>query len=148
MKNKKYVAIALLGVICVVLLILWRCHVLLNDEGGKQEGAKQEASNGCDYFNGEVTEITQNYVLMRPTEEWQWKETSTVKIPKIQSRTDDRGEAYATRMQTPLYNGDVSDLKVGDRIRVAFHAQTMEWEGDTARINVVFILYYQDAIVQ
>jgi hypothetical protein len=96
-----------------------------------------EFYTSIDYFNGEITEVSDEYLVMKPTEEWKWKETTRVVIPATQVR----GDSEPQKIQTPLYEGTWSDLKPGDKIRVGFNAKSMEWTDDVVRISVVFMLY-------
>lgn len=96
-----------------------------------------EFYTSIDYFNGEITEVSDEYLVMKPTAEWTWKETTRVVIPATQVR----GDSEPQKIQTPLYEGTWSDLKPGDKIRVGFNAKSMEWTDDIVRISVVFMLY-------
>ena len=89
-------------------------------------GVKQDTEdvNGCDYFNGEVVKITENGLALTPVSEWKWSDAAKVRIP-----------------QTKLFEGDYSDIKPGDKIRVAFNGNTMEWSGDEVSIRKVFLLF-------
>lgn len=96
-----------------------------------------EFYTSIDYFNGEITEVSDEYLVMKPTAEWTWKETTRVVIPATQVR----GDSEPQKIQTPLYEGTWSDLKPGDKIQVGFNAKSMEWTDDVVRISVVFMLY-------
>ena len=139
MRKMLYLGLAFLMISLAVILGL-----LLYPANQGTEETTQEQRNGCDYFNGEITEITSDCILVQPTDEWQWKNVACVKIPKMQLRMDDRGEEYATEIQTPVFESDVSTLKIGDRIRVAFNSQTFEWEDDEVLIKVVFMIYMNE----
>ena len=69
--------------------------------------------------------------------EWTWKEAERVLIPVTQMR----GDYDTLKISTSLFEGELSELKPGDKIRVAFNAKTMEWLGDDVRIEVVFMLF-------
>ena len=124
------------GRMTILLLILFIClqysagctSVVGNQAAEKKQAAdvKQntEDVNGSDYFNGEVAEITENGLVLTPVSEWKWSDTAKVRIP-----------------QTKLFDGDYSDIKPGDKIRVAFNGDTMEWSGDEVTIGTVFMLY-------
>ena len=76
-----------------------------------------------------------------PVAQWEWKETTRVKIPAIQLWEDDRGEEYSSQKPTKLFAGNFPDLKPGDQIRVAYNAKSMEWSGEEVLIKVVFMIY-------
>lgn len=114
----------------IILLALFAC--LQYSTGCASIAEKQAADvkqdtedvNGCDYFNGEVVSVTENGLVLTPVAEWKWSDTAKVRIP-----------------QTKLFDGDYSDIKPGDKIRVAFNGDTMEWSGDEVSIGTVFMLY-------
>ena len=116
-KKIKTAFFIILCVALVALIILWRLSA------GKEPAEKEEFNASCDYFNGEVVEITDEYFILKPIAEWTWKETTRVKIPK----TD-----IAQKMVT---------LEIGDQVRVAFNSKAMEWKEDEALIPVAFAVY-------
>ena len=124
------------GRMTILLLILFIClqySAGCTSVAGNQAAEKKQAAdvkqntedvNGSDYFNGEVAEITENGLVLTPVSEWKWSDTAKVRIP-----------------QAKLFDGDYSDIKPGDKIRVAFNGDTMEWSGDEVTIGTVFMLY-------
>ena len=141
MKRIKKICLWFFCILFIVLLFIWRYfagHDLT--ETDKDE----EVSNTCDYFNGEVVEWKEEYLVVKPVAEWKWKDTEKVRIPLQQRREDDRGEEYSMLIPTQLSGGEVTDLKPGDKIRVACNGDTLEWDGDEAVISVVFMLYSLD----
>ena len=131
MKHVKVIGILILTVLFIVLIISLKCC------GGNEVMEKEETYNGCDYFNGEILEKSEEYLIIKPTTEWTWKEAERVLIPVTQMR----GDYDTLKISTPLFEGELSELKPGDKIRVAFNAKTMEWLGDDVRVEVVFMLY-------
>ncbi|MBE5862553.1 MAG: hypothetical protein E7295_06845 [Lachnospiraceae bacterium] len=128
--------LGVLGLLFVGILILLEHNVRPATE------EKKEMSKGYNaYFNGEITEVTRDYMIVQPTEGWTWKETSRIKIPATQLRKDDRGEAYDTIVSTQVFKGAFSDLKLGDQIRVVYNENAVEWTENEALLNVVFMLY-------
>ena len=97
---------------------------------------KEEARSGGDYFNGEIVEVSEKYIVIKPTAEWTWDEASRVVIP-----VTPLGENKPENVQASLFDGDLSELKPGDMVRVAFNAQTMYWAEDEVRIGVVFKMF-------
>lgn len=91
---------------------------------GTNDCIEESVPNTCDYFNGEVVSVTENGLVLTPVAEWKWSDTAKVRIP-----------------QTKLFDGDYSDIKPGDKIRVAFNGNTMEWSGDEVSIRTVFLLF-------
>ena len=131
MKYVKICGISLLAALLIALILA------LKFCGGEEPTEKEEFHSSVDYFNGEVTEVSDEYLVMKPTAEWTWKETTRVVIPATQVR----GDSEPQKIQTPLYEGTWSDLKPGDKIQVGFNAKSMEWTDDVVRISVVFMLY-------
>ena len=80
--------------------------------------------NGCDYFNGKVLEVTAEYLYVEPTEDWEWREVSRVKLP-LKS----------------VQEYDPSEWKIGDMIRVAYNSSAMEWGDADVSISIVFAIY-------
>ena len=126
MKGVKVIGLLILTVLFIVLIISLKCC------GGKEVMEKEEIYAGCDYFNGEILEKSDEYLIMKPTAEWTWKEAERVLIPVTQMR----GDYDTMKIPTPLFEGELSELKPGDKIRVAFNAKTMEWLGDDVRVAV------------
>ena len=116
----KKIKTAFLIILCVVLLAL---IILLRLSVGNESSEKEEVNNSCDYFNGEVVEITDEYFILKPIAEWTWKETTRVKTPK-------KNVAQKTVA-----------LKTGDLVRVAFNSKAMEWKEDEVLIPVAFAFY-------
>ena len=113
----KWIKTAFLVILCVALLaliILWRLSA------GNESSEKEEANASCDYFNGEVVEITDEYFILKPIAEWTWKETTRVKTPKTNVAQK------------------IVALKTGDLVRVAFNSKAMEWKEDEVLIPVAF----------
>ena len=135
MKKVISISLAVFAVLSVAMLLLLRYHFSQDADGA------QETTSGCDYFNGEVLELTDEYLIVKPTEEWEGNAAVKVKIPLIQLREDDRGDEFSTTMPTRLYKGDISTLSPGERVRVAYNGETMEESGDEVLIKVVFMLY-------
>lgn len=129
-----------IGVICLCgcgVLLLVVLFVLPRFSKPASE-TKEETTGGCDYCNGEVLEIGEDYLIMKPTDQWQWGDAQRVRIPA----TTRQGDApYEKSVDTPLYDGKFSELKVGDQIRVAFNSQTLERSGEEVLIRVVFALF-------
>lgn len=100
-------------------------------------GKEEQDSNKCDYFNGEVLEMTEEYLWIRPDADWSWGEAARVKIPRIQNWEGDVPEQRATT----LAYGDISTLKAGDRVRVAFNSGAMERSGEEVSLQVVFMIF-------
>lgn len=116
----KWIKTAFLVILCVALLaliILWRLSA------GNESSEKEEANASCDYFNGEVVEITDEYFILKPIAEWTWKETTRVKTPKTNVAQK------------------IVALKTGDLVRVAFNSKAMEWKEDEVLIPVAFAFY-------
>lgn len=128
------------GLVFLLILLAGILCLLLYPVTQGTEEPMREINSSCDYFNGEIVEITQDCIFVKPTEEWQWQDVACVKIPKMQLRLDDRGEEYATEMQTQVFKSDISTLEIGDQIRVAFNSQSFEWEDDAVLIKVVFMI--------
>ena len=116
-KKIKTAFIIILCVTLLALIILWRLSV------GDEPAEKEEVRAHCDYFNGEVVEVTDKYFILKPIAEWTWKETTRVKVPKAD---------IAQRTVT---------LEIGDRVRVAFNSKAMEWKEDEVLIPVAFAFY-------
>ena len=135
MKKVIPIALAVFVLLSVALLLLWRYHF--------SQDAKEtdEAMGGCKYFNGEVLELTDEYLIVKPTDEWEGNAAMKVKIPLIQLREDDRGDEFSSNMPTKLYKGDISTLSPGEQVRVAYNGKTMEESEDEVLIKVVFMLY-------
>ena len=91
--------------------------------------------------NGEITEVASDYIVVRPTEGWILKDTNCIKIPAMQLRKDDRGEAYDTIVSTQVFKGAFLDLKLGDQIQVVYNEKAVEWMENDAQLNIVFMLY-------
>ena len=116
-KKIKTAFIIILCVALLALIVLWRLSV------GDEPTEKEEVNASCDYFNGEVVEITDEYFILKPIAEWTWKETTRVKTPK----TDVAQKTVA--------------LEIGDQVRVAFNSKAMEWKEDEVLIPVAFAFY-------
>lgn len=78
----------------------------------------------CDYFNGKVLEVTDEYLYVEPIDDWEWSKASKVKIPL---------------KNVNKYNS--SEWKTDDMIRVAFNSSSMEWEENEVFISIVFQIY-------
>lgn len=131
MKYVRMIGIVILTMVLIVLIISSEWH------GGSKIMEKEESYARCDYFNGEVVETSEEYLALKPIAEWQWKEVKRVIIPMTQQR----GDLETIKISTPLFEGEVSDLKPGDRVRVAFNAETMECFEDEVSIGVVYMLF-------
>ena len=107
-------------ILCIALVAL---IILLRLSAGNKPAEKEEVRAYCDYFNGEVMEITDTYFVLKPIAEWTWKETSRVRTPK-----------------TDIAQKTI-DLKIGDLVRVAFNSKAMEWKEDEVLIPVAFAFY-------
>lgn len=129
------------GVLGVLSLFFVGMLILLAYGGRSASDEKKETQATDTYFTGEITEVTRDYMIVKPTEGWTWKETSRIKIPATQLRKDDRGEAYDTIVSTQVFKGAFSDLKLGDQIRVVYNENAVEWTENEALLNVVFMLY-------
>ena len=131
MKYVKVIGIVVLAMLLIVLIISSKWY------GGSKIVEKEESYAGCDYFNGEVVEISEEHLVLKPIAEWQWIEVKRVIIPVVQQR----GDYETIKITTPLFEGELFDLKLGDMVRVAFNAETMEWFEDEVSIGVVFMLF-------
>jgi hypothetical protein len=105
-------------IFCVLFLILLVLLIILRHGLGEKPEKKEEVVASCDYFNGEVVEITETYFVLKPIAEWNWKEVTRVKIPKTKA-----------------------SFNVGDLIRVAFNSKAMEWKEDEVLIPMTFACY-------
>jgi len=136
MKKREFHAgnfiLLILSVLLVAVLVI--LFLLARGNGdGKEEGR----GNSTDYFNGEIVKITEEDLWVKPMEGWKWKETEKVKIPLMQTRGDDE----SLQIPLKLHNGEISDLRPGDQVRVAFHAGRMIWTEEDVLLEVVFMLY-------
>lgn len=52
-----------------------------------------------------------------------------------------QGDDESLQIPLKLHNGEISDLRPGDQVRVAFHAGRMVWTEDAVLLEVVFMLY-------
>lgn len=78
------------------------------------------------YFNGEILEVTEEYLYVKPTE-WEWDEVARVKIPL-------QGE----------FKFDSSRFQCGDKIRVPFNSNYMEWGDDEVYLSIIFQIYIRE----
>ena len=134
MKYVKTIGILILVVLFIVLVITLKC---CSDNEAMEAEETEKVYGVCDYFNGEIKEISEEYLVLKPTADWTWEEAKRVLIPVKQMR----GDFDIKTIPTPLFGGELSDLKPGDKIRVAFNAKTMKWLEDDVCIEVVFMLY-------
>ncbi len=119
------------GIIVVALIIFFSVGIiylylisnftpLLNNDD-KQE---VEPNGNIDYFNGEILEITEEYLYVKPIEDWEWEEVAKVRLP---------------------LNGwkefDSSQFQCGDIVRVPFNSSYMEWGEDEVFLSVIFQIY-------
>jgi hypothetical protein len=118
MEKVKTIGLVILAIVFIAMLVLVK-------KCGKQETPEAETdSNSCAYFNGEVTEVTNNSIYLRPISEWDHEEVVKVKIPK-----------------TRLYEEDSANINPGDKIRVAYNDNTVDIIEDEASIRIVFLLF-------
>lgn len=129
------------GVLGVLSLFFVGMLILLAYGGRSASDEKKETQATDTYFTGEITEVTSDYIIVRPTEGWTLKDTNGIKIPATQVSKDDRGEAYDTIVSTQVFQGVFSDLMLGDQIRVAYNEKAVEWVENDAQLNIVFMLY-------
>ena len=118
MKKVKTISLVFLAIIFIAMFVLLK-------KFGRQETPEAETdSNSCAYFNGEVIEVTNHSIYLRPISEWDHEEVVKVKIPK-----------------TRLYEEDSANINPGDKIRVAYNDTTVDIIGDEASIRIVFLLF-------
>ena len=80
--------------------------------------------NTCDYFNGKIQQVTEEYLYVEPIEDWEWQTVSRVKLPL-----------------NSVNNFDPSEWKAGDIIRVPYNSTSMEWSEDEVFIGTIFYIY-------
>ena len=114
-----FVVAFFVGIICLYRM----AH---NSPATDNNGEKEAAVNGTDYFNGEILEVTEEYLYVKPTE-WEWDEVARVKIPL-------QGE----------FKFDSSRFQCGDKIRVPFNSNYMEWGDDEVYLSIIFQIYIRE----
>ena len=118
MEKVKTISLVILAIVFIAML------VLLKKCGRKETPEAETVPNGCAYFNGEVIEVTNHSIYLRPISEWDHEEVVKVKIPK-----------------TRLYEEDSANINLGDKIRVAYNDNTVDIIADEASIRIVFLLF-------
>lgn len=114
-----FIVVFFIGIICLYRM----AH---NSPATDNNGEKEAAVNGTDYFNGEIIEVTEEYLYVKPTE-WEWDEVARVKIPL-------QGE----------FKFDSSRFQCGDKIRVPFNSNYMEWGDDEVYLSIIFQIYIRE----
>ncbi len=85
-----------------------------------------DVNGDIDYFNGEIIEVTEEYLYVKPTE-WEWDEVERVKLP-LQG----------------WKKFDSSRFQCGDKIRVPFNSNHMEWGDDEVYLSIIFQIYLRE----
>ncbi len=118
-KKILYVAAVLFLVGGMVLLWCWSQNL-------PEEKEEEKPPNGITpYFNGIVLEVTEEYLYLEPTAEWEWEKAAKVKIPS-------KGD---------FKQFDISRFQVGDMVRVAFNDSYMTYEKDEVVLSIVFGIF-------
>lgn len=112
-----FIILLLVGIFVAFFLFLQHCVRQLPEE-------KEPVVNGCDYFNGEILEISEEYLVLKPIKDWTWQTVSKVKIPLKTVKEE-----------------QISEVKIADVIRVAFNGNSMEWTDDEVVIRIVFAVF-------
>ena len=134
--------IVALGGICAacilfVVMIGWMALDGKNADRDMNDRQENKGGGSMGYFNGEVLENTEEYILIKPIAEWDWDYEVTVRISTTQVRSD----YQPFEIRTPLSRGDISELKAGDMVRVAFNSNQMVWSDDEVFLEIVFMLF-------
>ena len=132
MKYVKVTGLVALAVafIALIVALIWHAN-------HRNVVEKEETVYGCEYFNGRLVEISEEYLVIEPTSDWKWDKASRVIIP-----VTPLGGAYdPEKVQATLFEGDMSELKQGDMVRVAFNGKSMHQTGDEVRIGIVFKMF-------
>ena len=132
MKYVKATGLVALAVafIALIVALIWHAN-------HRNVVEKEETVYGCEYFNGRLVEISEEYLVIEPTSDWKWDKASRVIIP-----VTPLGGAYdPEKVQAMLFEGDMSELKQGDMVRVAFNGMSMHQTGDEVRIGIVFKMF-------
>ena len=111
-----FVVVFFVGIICLYRM----AH---NSPVADNNETEADVNGDIDYFNGEIIEVTEEYLYVKPTE-WEWDEVARVKIPL-------QGE----------FKFDSSRFHCGDKIRVPFNSNYMEWGDDEVYLSIIFQIY-------